>query len=129
MSEPVYAFDVLPIRPPPELLESFTSYLMRLAEANGITRYSDLAYRLFPGRTSLHVRIITDHVPVTLGSLTREAICTDADLLGTTFYPLGRKFGRCVHARPMGSFLSGALAPHLRYCPHCLDLQPYHRLP
>jgi len=39
---PVYYFDVLPLRPYPETFESLTSYLMRLAEKNGLHRFSSL---------------------------------------------------------------------------------------
>ena len=37
-----YFFDTLPVHPQPEQLESFTSYLTRLAEANGIQLVSQL---------------------------------------------------------------------------------------
>jgi hypothetical protein len=37
-----YYFDTLPIRPRPQPFESFTSRLTRVAEANGMRRYSQL---------------------------------------------------------------------------------------
>ena len=49
MSEPVDFFDVLPVHPQPLPLESLTSYLMRLAEANHITSMTGLSAICFPG--------------------------------------------------------------------------------
>lgn len=129
MNEPVFHFDVLPVHPQPEPWESLTSYLMRLAAANGITRGCDLGYRLFPGRNQYAIRLITDHVPVTLGSLPRQACCPERKLLAMTFYHLGRKFGRPPRGNSMCNFLSGTIATYLRYCPHCLDERRYYRLP
>lgn len=129
MNEPTYYFDVLPLHPRPEPLESLTSYLMRLAELNGISHYSDLAYRLFPDSTSMKMLLAADHVPATFGRLVPETLCSEATLLATTFYHLGRKFSRCVKARTLATFLNSTVAYHLRYCPHCLDEQPYYRLP
>ena len=37
-----YYFDAFPLHPPPQPFESFTSYLTRVAEANGIRKYSQL---------------------------------------------------------------------------------------
>ena len=42
MDSAMYYFDTLPLRRQPQPLESFTSYLTRLAEANGKNRYSQL---------------------------------------------------------------------------------------
>jgi transcriptional regulator with XRE-family HTH domain len=123
-----YAFDVLPIHPPPHPLESFTSYLTRLAQENGIQHFSDIAYRLFPGLDPLSVRGLTDYPPSSWGNLAREAACTENTLLATTFYHLARKFGRTPSSRPLAPFFSGAIAPSLRYCPQCLVEQPYYRL-
>ena len=110
MNEPAFHFDVLPLHPQPEPWESLTSYLMRLAEANAFTRPCDLGHRLFPGRNPYAVRSISDHVPVTFGSLPRQACCTETQLLATTFYHLGRKFGRPPRGNSMCNFLSGTIA-------------------
>jgi DNA-binding transcriptional regulator YiaG len=125
-----FYFDVLPIHPQPEPLESFTSYLMRLGEANGIQYPYDLGHRLFPGQNSYVIRILTDHVPVSFGSVPQQACCSETRLLATTFHHLGRKFGRSLKGRTSSSFLHGTIAPSLRYCPLCLQQeQPYYRLP
>jgi hypothetical protein len=43
-----YYFDILPYHPQPERLESFTSYLMRLAGANSILSMDGLSALCFP---------------------------------------------------------------------------------
>jgi hypothetical protein len=129
MTPPVYHFDVLPLHPPPELLESFTSYLMRLSEANGITRPCDLGYRLFPEQSPYTMLYISDHVPLTFGVVPRESCCSEAQLLATTFYHLARKFGRPARGTSLCNFLCGTIALYLRYCPLCLRERPYYRLP
>ncbi len=126
---PRYAFDVLPVHPQPERLESFTGYLTRLAEANGLTRYSDLAQRLFPGVHSLKVREMTDYPPESFGNLAREAICSERILRSTTFFHLARKFGRTPKVRSLSLLLVGAASRHLRYCPLCLAEYGYYQLP
>jgi hypothetical protein len=90
----LYTFDVLPVHPAPLPLESYTSYLTRLAESNGLTRYSDLAERLFPNFHALKVREFTDYAPVSFGRLVDETLCSETDLQATTFFHLARKFGR-----------------------------------
>lgn len=129
MNLPPLYFDVLPVRPQPEPLESFTSYLMRLGEANRLRYPCDLGHRLFPGQSPYAIRILTDHVPVTWGTVSQQAHCSEAQLLATTFHHLGRKFGRPTNGKALSSFLYGAIALSLRYCPLCLQEQPYYRLP
>jgi len=129
MNSASFYFDVLPVHPQPEPLESFTSYLMRLAQANRIKYPCDLGHRLFPEQNPYGIRIITDHVPVTFGVLPQHACCSETRLLATTFYHLGRKFGRPTSGKALSSFLNGAIALPLRYCPLCLQEQLYYRLP
>ena len=129
MNQAPFYFDVLPIHPQPEPLESFTSYLMRLGEANRIRYPCDLGHRLFPGQNPYGIRILTDHVPVTFGTVPQQACCSETRLLATTFHHLGRKFGRATEGKALSSFLQGAIALSLRYCPLCLQEQPYYRLP
>lgn len=129
MNQPPFHFDVLPVRPQPEPLESFTSYLMRLGEANRLRYPCDLGHRLFPGQNPYAIRIMTDHVPVTWGTVPQQACCAETRLLATTFHHLGRKFGRSTQGVASSSFLHGAIALSLRYCPLCLQEQPYYRLP
>lgn len=129
MTPPIYHFDVLPLHPPPAPLESFTSYLMRLAAANGITRPCDLGHRLFPEKSPYTMLHLSDHLPLTFGVLPRASCCSEGHLLATTFYHLARKFGRPARGTSLCNFLNGTIALYLRYCPLCLGEHPYYRLP
>lgn len=126
---PLYTFDVLPVHPAPLPLESYTSYLTRLAESNGLTRYSDLAERLFPNFHALKVREFTDYTPVSFGRLVDETLCSETDLQATTFFHLARKFGRVPQARSLSLFMVGALSPQLRFCPRCIAEHGCYLLP
>ena len=64
-----YYFDVLPIHPQPEWLESFTSYLARLAAANHIRTRHRLFSICFPDRHTSHAWTWTDHLPISSGLL------------------------------------------------------------
>lgn len=55
--------------------------------------------------------------------------CSKARLLETTFFHLGKKFGRSIQSLRIDHFLSGSVADHLRYCPACLARSSYYRLP
>jgi hypothetical protein len=59
-----YYFDVLPLHPPPEYLEALTSYLMRLAELNGISSMDGLSALCFPHQDRRITRDIADYPPV-----------------------------------------------------------------
>jgi|GEM_PF-1145911 len=123
-----YYFDTLPLHPQPERLESLTSYLMRLGEANGLHDVYELARLGFPHQTFTYVRRLGDYPLATLETLSRVAACPEATLRETTFYHLGIKFGRSSSAQPLSVFLSGCIAKYLRYCPKCLDSCSYYSL-
>lgn len=121
-----YYFDILPIHPQPQPLESFCSYTIRLAAANGIEHLSQWWRLCYPtSRPS-----VTDHtgdsIPVSFGVLPELAVCSEPSLRQATFYHLTKKFGCTSHA--MGSFLVGSVAEYLRYCPLCLAERGYYRL-
>ena len=123
-------FEVLPIHPRPQPLETLTSYLTRLAEANGIPNICRLQPIIFPNRNADDLRGMKDLSPRSFDALLVAASCPEADLLATTFYHLIRKFERPTNATTVASFLLGHLAPTLRYCPLCLQTTiPYYRLP
>jgi len=124
----IYHFDTLPLHPQPEPLESFTSYLTRLAEANGIQSVHHLSKLCFPGDEGHFGLTKGDYPYVTFGDLSRVTLCPEAALQATTFYHLGQKFGRLIQAQPLSQFLSGSVAKQLRYCPHCLVERGYYRL-
>ena len=122
-------FDALPLHPQPEALESFTSYVMRLAEANGISVPYQIQPLFFPDRTRGVIRELADFPMVSFGNLPKLAACLESRLLGTTFYYLVHRFHRPTLPQTTGQFLAGMLAKSLRYCPHCLEAErPYYSL-
>lgn len=125
-----YYFDVLPARPPILPLETLSSYSIRLAQANGIRLVQHLVSLYFPLQSPNQTRHLNDCPPLRLANLEALSGCPTPLLLATTFYPLGPLFGRHVHPQTLAKFLSGAVAPSLRYCPGCLseDAHPYYRL-
>src|SRR6266700_679889 len=103
--ETTYFFDTLPIHPPPEPLESFTSYLTRLAEANSLKTMSSLAFTCFFDQKSKSIRWQKDNPPASFGMLPAAAKCSISSLLGTTFYHLGKKFERSSLPQSISHFL------------------------
>jgi DNA-binding XRE family transcriptional regulator len=118
-----YYFDVLPLHPPPEYLESLTSYLMRLAEVNGISSIDGISALSFPDQDRRITRDIADYPPGSFGQLTIVGACSEETLRLTTFYHLAIKFGRSTLPQPTSRFLSGCISQYLRYCPVCLTEQ------
>ncbi len=84
-------FDTLPLHPQPQPLESFTSYLTRVAEANGIRRYSQLNPFFGEYHSISH---FADYPPPSFGMLPVLTSCGETELLRTTFYHVGKKFGK-----------------------------------
>src|SRR6266487_738491 len=118
-----YYFDVLPLHPRPEYLESLTSYLMRLAELNGISSIDGLSALCFPHQDRRITRDIADYPPVSFGKLTIAGACNEEPLRTTTFFHLAVKFGRSPLPQPTSRFVSGCVSPYLRYCPVCFAEQ------
>jgi transcriptional regulator with XRE-family HTH domain len=123
-----YYFETLPVHPHPERLESFTSYLTRLAEANGLRSLEALASTCFFDQYVRTMRWQKDNPPVSFGQLPIAANCLPSELLATTFFHLGKKFERPGLPQSLSHFLSGAIARFLRYCPQCIAETPYYRL-
>lgn len=124
-----YHFETLPVHPPPERLESFTSYLTRLAEANGLRSMEALASTCFFDQYVRTMRWQKDNPPISFGQLPIAANCHLSELLATTFFHLGKKFERPGLPQSLSHFLSGAIARFLRYCPQCIaEETPYYRL-
>lgn len=125
---PVYPFDILPVHPQPEPLESFTGYLTRLAEANRIRMVHQLFGLCFPeGRRGFTLNN-GDYLPRSFGALPAITGCPEPMLRATTFDYLAQKFGRRSEPHPMSLFMSGVVSPGLRYCPDCLAERGYHAL-
>lgn len=124
-----YHFDTLPVHPQPESLESLTSYVIRLAEANGIQARNQLRSIFFPNRRQNAIQRMADLPLADSEALSTMAACTEAALRATTFYYLVNRFNRPTSGSMAGNFLVGCLARRLRYCPLCLqDDLPYYPL-
>ena len=85
-----YYFDSLPLRFRAERLESFTSYLTRLAEMNGLRSIPALQAVCFPDQSLNVVRNLRDYPLSAMRRLETVATCSEADLLATTW---GRNSG------------------------------------
>jgi hypothetical protein len=121
----------LPLHPQPAALESLTSYITRVAQANGLQTTAELVTQAFgTGYTWQSLRSFPDGSATSILGLTTLTGCTRTDLEATTLLPLGRHFGRANSTRTLRSLLQGSLASHLRYCPECLAEHdfPYYRL-
>jgi hypothetical protein len=114
----MFPFEVLPVHPPPFPLESLTGYLVRLAEANGLTTKSGLTAIAFP---QLRWKMNWSDYPCpSFGKLPQVTLCSVGQLQNTTFYPLLQKFGRALSPVHCSRFLADSISPYLRYCPLCL---------
>ena len=124
------SWKLLPLHPQPQWLESWSSYLIRLAEANGLKSLNEVA--ALSGLTGGWKGVRTSPDSYFAVSSERLAVisgCTQSSLRNTTFYHLVRHFS-CPMLRA-SRFLQGSLAASVRYCPRCLAGQPipYYRLP
>ncbi len=124
----IYTFEALPIHPQPQPLESFCSYTMGLAMANGMETVSRWWLLCYPTSNPRISGLTGDATPISFGQLPELAACSEQTLQNTTFYHLVKKFGCATHPQPINTFLSGSVASHLRYCPQCLTEQNYYRL-
>jgi len=118
-----YYFDVLPLHPGPEHLESLTSYLMRLAKLNGISSIDGISTLSFPNQDRRITRDIADYLPISFDQLITIGACNEEALRRTTFFYVTAKFGRSALPQPTSRFLSGCVSQYLRYCPQCLVQQ------
>jgi len=125
--EALYHFDVLPVHPPAEPLESLTSYLIRLAQENGITSVDGITAICFPSQDRRIARDFADYPPSSFEVVEASGVNRAASSR-MTFFHLGMKFGRSPKPQPLSRFLKGSIAPCLRFCPHCLASQrhPYY---
>jgi len=124
-------FDALPLHPQPESdpPESYTGYIIRLAEENHIHRTSDIKDLFFADRSLGYVSHLSDVPPISFGALPSRAVCPEERLLQTTLYHLPKKFGRSIGGNSVAKWLAGCTAPHLRYCPFCVAERGYYALP
>jgi transcriptional regulator with XRE-family HTH domain len=120
---------LLPLHPQPQPLESFTSYLLRLAEANRLKSIYEI-FTLAGAKNGWQWIHCADFPSPVYTNLAQIAGCTPTQIMMTTFYTLGWNFGYPPHNTPLHRFLQGSRAERLRYCPCCLAEQytPYYSL-
>jgi hypothetical protein len=112
-------FDSLPLHPLPRQFESLSSYVLRLAESNRVQSVRVLSALL--GVSAAILTHLADYPLLNFGMVPTRTGAMQKDLLATTFYHLGKKFGRSTRPSPLARFLRGSLCPYLRYCPACLS--------
>lgn len=118
----------MPLHPQPERLETFTSYLLRLAQAHHIRTVDKFSALCFPDYNRRVMRELSDYPPVSFAALPMLTTCSSFALLATTFHHVGIKFGRSTRPQPLSRFLSKNVAPYLRYCPACIAEYGYYNL-
>lgn len=127
ITDPLY-FEVLPVHPKPERLESLTSYLTRIAQTNYLQSVDSLSAVLFPTQSRRTTRTYADFPPINLDDLTKSTACTTDQLLQTTLSHVGAKFGRSMKPQPISRFLRGVIADNFRFCPECIAERGYYSL-
>ena len=97
---------VLPLHPQPQPLESFTSYLIRLAEANGLQSICELVALVgSPRRRQESLHNSPDYpAPSFYAGLAQITGCSEERLLQTTFHFLIRRFGRSTYPHALHQF-------------------------
>ena len=120
-------WDLLPLHPPPEPLESFTSYITRIAERNGFQLIDDLANLAGRPNGWKNQYLFPDFPCPPYEGLAHITGCSVAELEGTTFSSLREFFGFRLYPTFFRKFLQESLAADFRYCPICLAEQssPY----
>jgi len=120
---------VLPLHLQLHWRESLSSYIIRLAEANGLKSTNDLAV-LSGIQSWTSLSAAPDYSAYSAKRLAGIAGCSPDVLWNATFYHLARHFAcpATFAGEAMRSFLQGSVATSLRYCPLCLAEMPYYRL-
>jgi hypothetical protein len=109
---------VLPLRPHPEPLESITSYIMRLTQANGLQSINELA--ALAGALPFSSLRSFDYPTLAYPDLAHLTGYPQEQWLCMTFFHLVQHFGYSMNRYSLHKFLQGSLATCLRYCPICL---------
>ena len=110
---------VLPLRPQPQPLESITSYLTRLAEANGLQSINELG-ALAGGMSFSSLKRSPDYPAAAYPGLAHITGYPEERWFDMTFFHLVGHFGCAINPNSVHRFLARSLAASLRYCPICL---------
>jgi hypothetical protein len=127
-------FEVLPCRPPPYGDECLSSYVPRLASANGICDLWSLVSDLFPRWDGTHqIGMLRWEYPLDQwGALPVRSQLPVAVLNRLTVLAWVEKFRTPPLVYSLrngpGNFLHGAIAAQAQMCPFCLQAAPYVRL-
>jgi len=110
---------LLPLRPCPQPLESLTSYITRLAQANGLQSINELG--ALANRMSLSgLKRRPDYPAPAYPGFVQITGYPRETWFGMTFFHLVQHFGRSIHPLSLHRFLASSLTLSLRYCPICL---------
>jgi len=112
-------WNVLPLHPRPQSLESITGYITRLAEANGLQSINELG-ALVGGMTFSSLKRNPDYPTVFYPGLAHITDHAEDMWLDMTFFHLVQHFGYSMNPYSLHRFLAGSFAATLRYCPVCL---------
>ena len=131
----VWFFDVFPCRPQPYSDESLSSYLLRLADANGFATFWQLVQDLFPAwpQTVQLPRLRWEYPVDDWGFIPLRTQLSLSELTRLTVVPWVEKFrplpvlSRSAN-RNTGHFLNTIVNSTLQVCPSCLQTEPYWRL-
>lgn len=125
---------VLPYRPAPYPGECLSGYLVRLADANGLT-FWDLACDLFGRlRTVGQLPLLRWEYPIDeWGRIPLRTQLSPVQLRALSVAPLLAKFRAPLivppgQSRSPGQSLQDIVRPELAVCPQCLEAEPYVRL-
>lgn len=126
---------VLPHRPPPYPGECLSGYLVRLAEANGVSVFWDFVRDLFPRwETSPQISLLRYEYPVDdWGRIPLRTQLSPAQLRALSVAPWLEKFRPPIILRRPGYFSPGTWLRSvvwldLHVCPACLEEASYVRL-
>jgi TniQ len=127
-----YAFDMLPVHPPPCPDESLSGYLLRLVELNGIVRLGDLHVLLFPSdltnkRFETGPLALVDYPWPRMETIQSATGSSASELLATTVFHVGQKFA-CETNPELKYFLAESLSAYRRFCPGRLAEGRWYRL-
>src|SRR6266481_383639 len=109
---------VLPLRPQPQPFESITSYIIRLAEANGLQSINELG-TLAGGMIFSDLKN-PDYPAAAYPGLAQITGYPEERWFDMTFFHLLQHFGYAMNRYSLHRFCQGSLASSLRYCPLCL---------